>query len=263
MALLLFVISGLLATPWKAPNYFSLIVGLARSSLRNATVNLASMSSSDGNVSGFAPYAWDNLNQLSTVADNRLSGQNTTTYVYDAASNLVTATYPDGLESTFNYDQLNRLTSMPASTTAYMYELGPTGNCTSAMELADGRRNELELRRNLPADERNHQLRSRQQQRKHQHRTGPRCARRPLPNPTDHSLESLVSPLRSNGYSAESYSSAEQFWESGTFSRTSSIITAVEMRQMSDLDLLQYLKNCSCTVPVVLITGEPSAPFCR
>ena len=31
MALLLFVISGLLATPWKAPNYFSLIVGLARS----------------------------------------------------------------------------------------------------------------------------------------------------------------------------------------------------------------------------------------
>jgi hypothetical protein len=26
MALLLFVISGLLATPWKAPNYFPLIV---------------------------------------------------------------------------------------------------------------------------------------------------------------------------------------------------------------------------------------------
>ena len=45
MALLLFVISGLLATPWKAPNYFSLIVGLARSLLRDATVNVSKIAS--------------------------------------------------------------------------------------------------------------------------------------------------------------------------------------------------------------------------
>ncbi len=31
------------------------------------------------------------------------------------------------------------------------------------------------------------------------------------------------------------------------------------MRQMSGLGLLQYLKNSNCTVPVIIITGKPSA----
>ena len=56
-------------------------------------------------------------------------------------------------------------------------------------------------------------------------------------------LESLVNLLRSFGYSAESYKSAEQFLESGTLSRISCIVTDVEMRQMSGLGLLQYLKK--------------------
>jgi len=72
-------------------------------------------------------------------------------------------------------------------------------------------------------------------------------------------LESLVNLLRSFGYSAESYKSAEQFLESGTLSRISCIVTDVEMRQMSGLGLLQYLKNSNCTVPVIIITGKPSA----
>jgi FixJ family two-component response regulator len=72
-------------------------------------------------------------------------------------------------------------------------------------------------------------------------------------------LESLVNLLRSVGHSAESYQSAEQFLESGTLSRTSCIITDVEMRQMSGLGLLQYLKNSNCTIPVIIITGKPSA----
>src|SRR6266581_5932717 len=72
-------------------------------------------------------------------------------------------------------------------------------------------------------------------------------------------LESLVNLLRSFGYSAESYKSAEQFLESGTLSRTSCIVTDVEMRRMSGLGLLQYLKNRNCTVPVIIITGKPSA----
>ena len=71
-------------------------------------------------------------------------------------------------------------------------------------------------------------------------------------------LESLVNLLMSFGYYAESYSSAEQFLESGTLSRTSCIITDVEMRQMSGLGLLQFLKSRNCTVPVVIITGKPS-----
>ena len=72
-------------------------------------------------------------------------------------------------------------------------------------------------------------------------------------------LESLVNLLASFGYNAESFNSAEQFLTSGALSRTSCIITDVEMRQMSGLGLLQYLKNSKCTVPVIIITGKPSA----
>jgi FixJ family two-component response regulator len=71
-------------------------------------------------------------------------------------------------------------------------------------------------------------------------------------------LESLVNLLASFGYKAESYKSAEQFLESDTFSRTSCIVTDIEIRQMSDLDLLQYLKDSNCAVPVIIITGKPS-----
>ncbi len=48
------------------------------------------------NVSGISvAYTYDELNRLKTVVDNRLAaGQNTTTYDYDAASNVATVTYP-------------------------------------------------------------------------------------------------------------------------------------------------------------------------
>ena len=72
-------------------------------------------------------------------------------------------------------------------------------------------------------------------------------------------LESLVNLLRSFGYSAESYQSAEQFLESGTLSRACCIVTDVEMRQMSGLGLLRHLKTNNSTVPVIIITGKPSA----
>jgi FixJ family two-component response regulator len=72
-------------------------------------------------------------------------------------------------------------------------------------------------------------------------------------------LESLVNLLASFGYEAESYKSAEEFLASGNLSQTSCIITDVEMRQMSGLGLLQYLKNNNYTVPVIIITGKPSA----
>jgi FixJ family two-component response regulator len=72
-------------------------------------------------------------------------------------------------------------------------------------------------------------------------------------------LESLVNLLASFGYKAESYQSAEQFLTSGALPRTSCIITDVEMRQMSGPGLLRHLKNSNCTVPVIIITGKPSA----
>jgi FixJ family two-component response regulator len=72
-------------------------------------------------------------------------------------------------------------------------------------------------------------------------------------------LESLVNLLASFGYKAESYKSAEQFLESGTLSQTCCIVTDVEMRQMSGLDLLHHLKNSAYAVPVIIISGKPSA----
>jgi FixJ family two-component response regulator len=72
-------------------------------------------------------------------------------------------------------------------------------------------------------------------------------------------LESLVNLLASFGYEAESYKSAEEFLSSGDLSQISCIVTDVEMRQMSGLGLLQYLKNNNYAVPVIIITGKPSA----
>jgi FixJ family two-component response regulator len=72
-------------------------------------------------------------------------------------------------------------------------------------------------------------------------------------------LESLVSLLRSFGYRAEGYQSAEEFLASETLSNTSCILTDIEMRQMSGLGLLQYLKSRNNTIPVIIVTGKPSA----
>jgi RHS repeat-associated protein len=81
-------------------------------------------------------YTWDDQNRLSTVVDGNLSGQNTTTYTYDSASNLVTAAYPNNLTSTYTYDALNRLTELATPPVAdYKYTLGATGIRTNATEL--------------------------------------------------------------------------------------------------------------------------------
>jgi RHS repeat-associated protein len=100
----------------------------------DAASDVASMSSSNANGVSVG-YTYDSLNRLSTVVDNHLIGQNTTTYTYDTASNVATATYPNNLQSTFHYDQLNRLTALTTPNSGYLYQLGPTGNRTNATEL--------------------------------------------------------------------------------------------------------------------------------
>jgi FixJ family two-component response regulator len=71
-------------------------------------------------------------------------------------------------------------------------------------------------------------------------------------------LESLANLLSSFGYCPHTYKSAEQFLQSGALSSTNCIVTDVEMRQMSGLDLLQFLKGENCDVPTIIITGKPS-----
>lgn len=71
-------------------------------------------------------------------------------------------------------------------------------------------------------------------------------------------LESLVNLLASFGYKTDSYKSVEQFLGSGRLSVTHCIITDVEMREMSGLDLLQYLRRGNCAVPVIIVTGKTS-----
>ena len=78
---------------------------------------------------------YDPQNRLATVVDGNLSGQNTTTYSYDDASNVATVKIPNGLTSTFTYDALNRLTELSTPPVAdYKYTLGATGIRTNATE---------------------------------------------------------------------------------------------------------------------------------
>jgi FixJ family two-component response regulator len=71
-------------------------------------------------------------------------------------------------------------------------------------------------------------------------------------------VESLINLLASFGYKADGYDSAEQFLGSGKLSKTSCIVTDIEMGRMSGFGLLSYLKKTNCTVPVIMITGKPS-----
>jgi FixJ family two-component response regulator len=71
-------------------------------------------------------------------------------------------------------------------------------------------------------------------------------------------VESIVNLLSSCGYRAEGYRSAEQFLGVEGLSKSSCIITDVEMRQMSGLGLLRHVKSVNSPVPVVIITGKPS-----
>jgi len=100
----------------------------------DAAGNVASVKSSNANGI-WVSYTYDSLNRLATVVDNRLpAGQNTTTYSYDPASNLATVTYPNGLQSQFTLDSLNRVTSLNNAKLIYEYTLDAAGNRRQVVE---------------------------------------------------------------------------------------------------------------------------------
>ena len=99
-------------------------------------------------------YAYDALNRLATVADNRLAS-GTTSYTYDNAGNLQSYLYPNGVQSAYAYNALNRLTNLTLSKgnspASYAYTLGAAGS-----ERGGRAPGELHLRCALPVDGRNH-----------------------------------------------------------------------------------------------------------
>ncbi|MED5240103.1 MAG: polymorphic toxin-type HINT domain-containing protein [Pseudomonadota bacterium] len=81
-------------------------------------------------------YTFDALSRLSTVTDDT----GTTTYGYDAAGNRASLTRPNGVETTYTYDGVNRLTRQVIKDQAgnilasYTYSLSPTGRRTGIEE---------------------------------------------------------------------------------------------------------------------------------
>jgi FixJ family two-component response regulator len=77
----------------------------------------------------------------------------------------------------------------------------------------------------------------------------------------DRVRESLRNLLASYGHNAEAYASAELFLASDVLSKSHCIIVDVQMRkrQMTGLDLLQRVRSSQPEVPVIIITGKPSA----
>jgi FixJ family two-component response regulator len=70
---------------------------------------------------------------------------------------------------------------------------------------------------------------------------------------------SLVDLMRSVGYFAEPFTSAEMFLGSCHLFNVDCIIADVHMPRMSGLDLLRYLHEQGIMTPVILITALPDA----
>lgn len=98
--------------------------------------NLLTMRSSNANGVS-VDYTYDALNRLETVKDNRLAA-GTTTYSYDAVGNLTGEMRPNGVQSVYAYNSVNRLTNLTLSKAAtlasYAYTLAPTGHRLSVTE---------------------------------------------------------------------------------------------------------------------------------
>ncbi len=87
-------------------------------------------------------YNYDALNRLDRVKDNNMAALNggLTSYSYDNVGNLQSYLYPNGVRTVYDYNSLNRLTTMTVGTPAlilasYAYTLSPAGNRTAVTEL--------------------------------------------------------------------------------------------------------------------------------
>jgi FixJ family two-component response regulator len=69
-------------------------------------------------------------------------------------------------------------------------------------------------------------------------------------------LSAVVGLVRSAGYDARGFASAEEFLGSGMFPSFACIITDVQMPGMSGIALKQHLAACRFSTPVIMITAR-------
>jgi FixJ family two-component response regulator len=73
----------------------------------------------------------------------------------------------------------------------------------------------------------------------------------------DDSMRNAVAALvRSAGYDAQSFASAEDFLASGEVQSFACVITDIHMQGMSGIELKQHLTASQNTVPVIMITAR-------
>jgi FixJ family two-component response regulator len=66
----------------------------------------------------------------------------------------------------------------------------------------------------------------------------------------------LIGLIRSLGYSACGFESAEAFVESNFMRNSACVITDVQMPGMSGIELQQFLTRSQCAVPVIMVTAR-------
>lgn len=67
---------------------------------------------------------------------------------------------------------------------------------------------------------------------------------------------SLVALIECSGYSAASFSSAEEFLQEGALPQAKFLIVDVRLPGMSGIELLDQLSNTGLTRPAVVVTGH-------
>ena len=68
--------------------------------------------------------------------------------------------------------------------------------------------------------------------------------------------KAVVALVRSAGYDAQGFASAEDFLGSGTIRGSACIITDIQMPGMSGIELKRHLAASQNTVPVIMITAR-------
>ena len=69
-------------------------------------------------------------------------------------------------------------------------------------------------------------------------------------------LSALIGLVRSAGYDARGFASAEEFLGCGMVPSPACIVTDVQMPGMSGIELKQHLDACQFSTPVIMITAR-------